>query len=318
MKNRNLLTLLTLSLAICLVGCAEPPTAGVDAANARLDAVANDANTYAADAYRSAEAAATALDAELDTQAASFVLFRSYERALELIGSVETAVDAVENAIEAEKSRLRTETERLVGDTEGAVTTARASIAAIPTNDLEEEQATTWDEDLATVESSLAETARLLAGEQLIGARAEAESALASANAINRAVTTLVAELEQAREEEAARRARGDVTIPSTVLADGQELSAGTYQLNLAADGPTTNTAAPRGRWVEFLDGETVAGRGLAVVIPDGDIGEVSESGTLRNEAQVVVLKERDYVRVWLNRDGTNYLVHLPPANSRN
>ena len=103
MKNRNLLTLLTLSLAICLVGCAEPPTAGVDAANARLDAVANDGNTYAADAYRSAEAAATALDAELDTQAASFVLFRSYERAIELIGSVETAVDAVENAIEAEK-----------------------------------------------------------------------------------------------------------------------------------------------------------------------------------------------------------------------
>ena len=40
MKNRNLLTLLTLSLAICLVGCAEPPTAGVDAAKARLAAVA--------------------------------------------------------------------------------------------------------------------------------------------------------------------------------------------------------------------------------------------------------------------------------------
>lgn len=318
MKNRNLLTLLTLSLALSLVGCAEPPTAGVDAVKARLDAVANDANTYAADAYRSAEAAVTALDTELDTQAASFVLFRSYERAIELIGSVETAVDAVESAIEAEKSRLRTETERLVGDTEAAVTTARASITAIPTTDLEEEQAITWDEDLATVESSLAETARLLVGEQLLGARAEAESALASANAINRAITTLVAELEQAREEEAARRARGDVTIPSAVLADGQELSAGTYRLSLAADGPTTNTAAPRGRWVEFLDGETVAGRGLAVVISDGDIGEVSESGTLRNEAQVVVLKERDYVRVWLNRDGTNYLVHLPPANSRN
>ena len=140
------------------------------------------------------------------------------------------------------------------------------------------------------MESSLAETARLLVGEQLLGARSEAESALASANAINRAITTLVAELEQAREEEAARRARGDVTIPSTVLADGQELSAGTYRLSLAADGPTTNTAAPRGRWVEFLDGETVAGRGLAVVISDGDIGEVSESGTLRNEAQVLSL----------------------------
>ena len=59
MKNRNILTLLTLSLAICLVGCAEPPTAGVDAAKARLAAVANEANTYAAGAYTTAEAAPT-------------------------------------------------------------------------------------------------------------------------------------------------------------------------------------------------------------------------------------------------------------------
>jgi len=30
-----------------------------------------------------------------------------------------------------------------------------------------------------------------------------------------------------------------------------------------------------------------------------------------------VALKEGDYVRVWLNREGVNYLVHLPPANIR-
>jgi hypothetical protein len=28
----------------------------------------------------------------------------------------------------------------------------------------------------------------------------------------------------------------------------------------------------------------------------------------------VDVLKEGDYVRVWINRDGTHYLIHLPVA----
>ena len=64
---------------------------------------------------------------------------------------------------------------------------------------------------------------------------------------------------------------------------------------------------------MEFLDGDDVAGRGLAVVIPDGELADVSDN-VLRNEARVVALKEGDYVRVWLNREGVNYLVHLPPA----
>ena len=120
---------------------------------------------------------------------------------------------------------------------------------------------------------------------------------------------SFVAEVERLREEAAARRARGEITIPSAVLADGEELAAGMYLLRLADDG-----AESMGRWVEFVSGDSVAGRGLAVVISDGEMSEVSESGMLRNEARVEVLKEADYVRVWLNRDGVNYLVHLPPA----
>lgn len=314
MTNRNLLTLLTLLITIWVVGCAEAPTAGIEAVKGRLVAVETAAATYASDAYRLAEEVVSNLDAELEVQAGTFAPFRSYERAGELISSAEAAVDAVESAISAEKQRLRTEVDRLVTNIEQAVSTAHVSIATISSDDLPEEQALAWDADLAGVESSLTETKRLLAGDQLIEAHREADLVLASAAEVNTAVMAFTAELERVREEDAARRVRGEVAIPVAVLADGQELAAGTYRLRLAGDGPVQSGRAARGRWVEFVDGETVAGHGLAVVIPDGEIGEISDSGLVRNEAQVVVLKEGDYVRVWLNRDGVNYLVHLPSS----
>lgn len=314
MRSRHLLSFLVLSLTVLTVGCAEPPTAAVEAAKGRLAAVATEGSTYAADAYETAEEAASRLDTELETQAASFALFREYERASELIAAVETAVDGVESAIESEKQRLRNETNGVVADAERAATNAQDSITAIPPEDLPEEQASAWDSDLAGVETSITETGRLLAGEQLYDARREADSALGAANGINAAITAHVAEVERVRQEAADRRARGYVTIPTAVMADGQRLAAGDYLLRLAEEAPAASDTGPDGRWVEFVDGEDVAGRGLAVVIPDSEISEVSESGSPRNEARIVALKGGEYVRVWLNRDGVNYLVHMPPA----
>ena len=316
MRNRNLPTLLTLVLTVWAVGCAEEPPTGVDAAKGRVAALATEAGTYAQDAYEAAEAVVAQLDAEMETQAAAFALFREYERANELVASVEASADDVESAIDAEKQRLRTGTNGVVADAEQAVSTAQDAIAVIPAEDLPEEQAATWETDLAGVDTALTETGRLLAGDQLFAARTEADSALAAATDLNASITAHVAEVARVREEAAARRARGEITIPSNVLADGQRLAAGDYLLSLADNAQALSDTGPGGRWVEFLDGDDVAGRGLAVVIPDGELADVSDN-VLRNEARVVALKEGDYVRVWLNREGVNYLVHLPPANIR-
>ena len=81
------------------------------------------------------------------------------------------------------------------------------------------------------------------------------------------------------------------------------------YLLRLAED-----AADAAGRWVEFVREDEVAGRGLAVVIADADINEVEKSPGPRNEARVMELREGEYVRVWLNRDGVNYLLHLPTS----
>lgn len=110
--------------------------------------------------------------------------------------------------------------------------------------------------------------------------------------------------------------ALGTIRLGRRVLADGKPLAAGTYQVRL-----TTQPAQPaaRGasneleRWVEFIQGGQVKGREVATIVPQDAISQVAKGrppavGTSRVE----LLKGDEYVRVWINRSGTHYLIHLP------
>lgn len=308
-RHRLTIPAVVLGLAALAAGCAEPPTANVEAAKQQLAALADEAATYAPTAYATAEDAVGQLDAELSTQEASFALLRDYERAMELVGAVEAATGQVRQAIDAERQRLSAEADGLVADANEAITETRASIAELPEDELDEDQASAWEAALTDVSASLEEVASLLAADQQTDARREAEAAVNSANAVNGAVAAFAAELQAARDAAVERAARGEVTIPRSVMVGGQSVAAGMYLLRLAEDAPDS-----AGRWVEFVTEGAVAGRGLAVVIPDSEIGDVAKSPGPRNEARVMELREGEYVRVWLNRDGVNYLLHLPTS----
>ena len=109
--------------------------------------------------------------------------------------------------------------------------------------------------------------------------------------------------------------ALGAVELPRRVLANGQALPPGAYSVHLTsltASPEATGALAELERWVEFRQDETVMGRELASIVPAAEIGAVAgstppESGSSRVE----VLRGNDYVRVWINRDGTHYLIHL-------
>ena len=89
-----------MGLALLAVGCADPPTARVEAVKQGLDALSAGAEIYAPDAYATAQNAVAQLDAELATQEGTFVLMRSYERATELASAVEAATGRVRQAID--------------------------------------------------------------------------------------------------------------------------------------------------------------------------------------------------------------------------
>jgi hypothetical protein len=58
-----------------------------------------------------------------------------------------------------------------------------------------------------------------------------------------------------------------------------------------------------------------VVGRALATVIPQSEIGQISKGPKPAvGGSRVDMLKGNDYVRVWINKGGQNYLIHMPPA----
>ena len=112
----------------------------------------------------------------------------------------------------------------------------------------------------------------------------------------------------------------GTVRIPKPVTADGKPLPAGTYSVRL-----TAREAAPAAvgvtesleRWVEFLQGKEAKGREVVSIVPQAEIKLVAKDAPPPSGgSKVQLLKGGDYLRVWINRGGTHYLVHLPTGST--
>ncbi len=110
------------------------------------------------------------------------------------------------------------------------------------------------------------------------------------------------------------------VQLPRAVKADGKPLPAGTYQLRLtdADAAPPAGGASPNlEKWVEFVQGGQVKGREVCSIFPNNDLPEATEdrqSPPRPGQAKVQMLKGNEYLRIWVNKGGNSYLLHLPPA----
>ena len=110
----------------------------------------------------------------------------------------------------------------------------------------------------------------------------------------------------------------GSVTLGRNVMADGKPLAAGTYQVRLTTESPKPGAGqTPESeRYVEFVRGGKVMGREAASIVPQADIAQVADSKRqpAAGSSRVELLKGEDYLRVWINRGGVNYLIHLVAA----
>ena len=131
-------------------------------------------------------------------------------------------------------------------------------------------------------------------------------------------VGTLVAALglPLAVSAQTAGTSLGSITLGRKVMADGQALAAGTYQVRLTADSPKPGAGqTPESeRYVEFVRGGKVMGREVATVVSAADIDQVADSKRrpAAGANRVELLKGNDYLRVWINRGGMNYIIHMP------
>ena len=109
----------------------------------------------------------------------------------------------------------------------------------------------------------------------------------------------------------------GSARLPRAVVANGQPLAAGTYTIRLTGDSPSAvvGQTPTESKWVEFVQGGQVKGKEVATVLTGDEAkGVMKGKRPAAGAAQVELLKGEDYVRVWVNKGGTNYLVHLAVA----
>lgn len=108
----------------------------------------------------------------------------------------------------------------------------------------------------------------------------------------------------------------GTVHFAKAVKADGKELPAGSYQVRLTADEAKPDAKGSTEkleRWVEFVKGGKVAGREVVSIVPAAEAKLVQkDTPPPAGGSKVETLKGGDYVRVWINKGGNYYLVHLP------
>lgn len=113
--------------------------------------------------------------------------------------------------------------------------------------------------------------------------------------------------------------ALGSVNLPRAVMANGQKLAAGSYQVRLTAEQAQPSVPGIQmERWVEFVRSGKVVGREVVSIIPQSEVKDLNSGAKgprpAAGSSRVETLKGEDYVRVWINRGGVNYLLHLPPA----
>jgi hypothetical protein len=109
--------------------------------------------------------------------------------------------------------------------------------------------------------------------------------------------------------------ALGSVELPRRVMANGEALASGTYDVRVTGDSAVPEAPGQLEvleRWVEFRQGEEVRGREVVSIVPQSEIQDVAKtappaSGTSRVE----LLKGNDYLRVWSNQNNTHYFIHL-------
>jgi hypothetical protein len=107
----------------------------------------------------------------------------------------------------------------------------------------------------------------------------------------------------------------GTVQIGRSLMANGQRLPPGSYQVRLSGDAATPVVDQQGETWVEFVRGGKVVGRELAIVVNDADIKSVAKGARLpAGESRVEMLKEGHYWRVWLHKRPNHYLIYLPPT----
>ena len=108
----------------------------------------------------------------------------------------------------------------------------------------------------------------------------------------------------------------GTVRMTQPVLANGQPLPPGTYDVRLTDEflSPNPGQSPDAEQVVEFVKDGMVVARGAAEVLPMSDAVGTSGNASAVSKLRVEKLKGDEFIRIATVRDGKRYLIYLPIA----
>jgi soluble cytochrome b562 len=123
---------LTIGLLV-LSGCAQPPTAELNAAQKAIeDARTAQADKYAAGEFGAAQKALTDATAEISNQDKRFVLTRNYTTVKNLLKDVETKAQVAQTASRENTEKTKSEVEALIQDTTASLEATKVALEKAP------------------------------------------------------------------------------------------------------------------------------------------------------------------------------------------
>lgn len=187
-------------LLLVAVGCAEPPTAEIDAARQAHEAAkAAEAETYAPEDLARVADAQKRLDAELALQEEKFALMRSYDKAKELANEIKTTSEQAKANAARAREAARNAATQAIADTRSLLMQVEEMLAHAPTGKGTEADLAAMKADLEGAKMALDEAEGALQSGKFRDAEAGAKGARSTIESVQTAINDAIAARDASR-----------------------------------------------------------------------------------------------------------------------
>jgi hypothetical protein len=173
------------ALGLVLAGCAQVPTADVDAAKHAVDEARQaQAAEYAPQSWTAAQDAEAKLEAELDAQSQRWSALRSYTVASQLATSTKQAAEKSRDEAMAGKEQAKNEATSMMAQARDEAAKAKAAVTTAPRGKGTEADLASLKSDATSIDDTLNEMQKAFDAGDYIGAKTKAQAAMDAAKKI--------------------------------------------------------------------------------------------------------------------------------------
>jgi hypothetical protein len=173
------------AIALVLAGCAQPPTADIDAAKLAVDGAQQaQAADYAPQSWTAVQDSQAKLQAELNAQEQRWAAVRSYTVAKQLAVETKLAAERSRDEAVAGKEQAKTEASTMMAQAREEAEKAKTAVTTAPRGKGTEADLASLKSDASSIDGTLDDMQRLFDAGDYFGAKTKAQAATDAAKQI--------------------------------------------------------------------------------------------------------------------------------------